>query len=50
MGVCRGLLVRDLHLKIFEVNVFSLNLSLEEVIKATCCSRRVFMGAMNKKM
>lgn len=23
---------------------------MEEVIKATCCTRRIFMGAMNKKM
>lgn len=48
--MCRSFLVRDFHLKVFGVNVFSLSPSLEEVIKATCCTRRIFMGAMNKKM
>lgn len=50
MGMCRSLLIRDFHLKVFGVNFFSLSLSLEEVIKATCCTRRIFVGAMNKKM
>lgn len=50
MGMCRSLLVRNFHLKVFGVNIFSLSLSLEEVIKAPCCIRRIFMGAMNKKM
>lgn len=49
MGVCRSPLVRDFHLKVFGVNVFSLSLSLEEVIKVTCCTR-IFMGGMNKEM
>lgn len=50
MGIWRRLLVKDFHLNVFRVNGFSLSLSVEEVIKATCCTRRIFMGTMNKKM
>lgn len=43
-------LVKDFHLKVFGVNGFYFfKPELGEVIKTTCCTRRIFMGATNKK-
>lgn len=43
-------LVKDFHLKVFGVCFFFFKPELGDVIKTTCCTSRIFMGATNKKM